>query len=220
VLVEACVESLVEAVAAEQGGAGRLELCADMAVGGTTPSTSVMEDVLPGVTIPVFVMVRPRGGGFEYDAGELAIMLRDIVRAREAGAHGVVTGALREDGRVDSEAMRRLLETAHPLPVTFHRAFDATPDLARALETLLALGVDRVLTSGGAARAIDGSEQIAALVRRADSRLVVMAGGGVRADHAAALVERTGVPELHARPATGGRFDASAFRDLVRAIEA
>jgi copper homeostasis protein len=196
--VEICVESLDEAVAAEAGGASRIELCASLDVDGLTPSPDLLAAVRHHLSIPVFVLVRPRAGDFAFNPGELAALRRAIMRVRVLGADGIVTGALTADGRVDEEAMPAIIEAARPLPVTFHRAIDRTPDPIAAIEALLSLGVDRVLTSGGAPTAREGARTLAAMVRRAGEALTVMAGGRVRADHAAQLVRDTGVRELHA----------------------
>lgn len=199
VLLEACVDSLPAALAAERGGAGRVELCANLVEGGTTPSAGTIAEACDRLAIPVFPIIRPRGGDFCYDAGELRVMLRDVVAAREAGAHGLVFGALSPGGTVDAVAVRPLLDAAEGLPCTFHRAFDLTRDLSEALDALLALGFARVLTSGGAGTAIEGADRIAMLVARARRQVVVIAGGGVRAPHVGELVQRTGVHEVHAR---------------------
>lgn len=198
-LLESCVDSLEAAIASECGGAGRIELCADLDVGGTTPDAHLTARCVERLAIPVFVMVRPRGGDFVYDEGEVGVMERAIRAAAGSGARGVVCGALRRDGAVDATVMRRLVDAARPLPVTCHRAIDAARDLDEALDALLALGVDRVLTSGGAPAAIDGADAIARLVGRAGDALVVMAGGTVRAHNIADLVRRTHVREVHAR---------------------
>lgn len=199
VLFECCVDSVASAVAAAEGGAGRIELCANLIEGGTTPSAGLVSVCAERVAIPVFVIVRPRGGDFLYDDDELAVMIADIDIAKDAGAAGVVLGVLRANGTIDRDAVRRLLDQGNPLPVTFHLAFDMTRDLQASLDTLVELGVDRVLTSGGGATALDGADAIAALVRQAGERIVVMAGGGVRAAGVAELVRRTGVREVHAR---------------------
>lgn len=200
-LVEACVDSVASAVAAERGGAGRVELCADLASGGTTPSAGTIALTRERVRIPVFVLVRARDGDFLVDADELETMRRDVLVARRDGADGVVVGALTADGAVDIAAMRALVAAARPMAVTFHRAFDAARDQDEALDVLLSLGVDRVLTSGGAPTARAGANRLAALVRRAAGRIAVLAGGGVRADHVAELVAATGVREVHVRGA-------------------
>lgn len=199
VLVEACVDSVQGAIAAEHAGAARLELCANLVEGGTTPSGGMMRAVARCVGIPVFVIVRPRGGDFVYDAADIEVMLRDIEFAKGCDVHGIVSGALDPNGTVDEDGTSALLEAAHPLPFTFHRAFDVTRDLDESLDTLQALGVHRVLTSGGAATAQEGAFAIARLVRRGGSRIVVMAGGGVRHDHVAELVRVTRVREVHLR---------------------
>lgn len=199
VLVESCVDSLDAAVASVAGGARRLELCAHLEVGGTTPDPGLVAAVVAAVPVPVFAMVRPRGGGFVYGDAEIEAMVRDIRLMRAAGAHGLVFGVLRPDRTLDDAVMRRLLSHARPLPVTCHKAFDETPDLAAALGTLVTLGVDRVLTSGGRPTAAEGTAMIAALVARAGAAITVVAGGRVRADIVAALRRDTGISEVHAR---------------------
>ena len=198
-LVEACIDSVASAIAAERGGAGRVELCAALNDGGTTPSAGMTAAVVASVRIPVFVIVRPRGGDFVYSELELDVMRRDIDAARSSGAHGIVIGALRPNGDVAEGRTRSLVQAAGDLPVTFHRAFDLTPRHREALEAIHGAGCARVLTSGGAATAIDGAEVIAALVTQAGDRIHVLAGGGVREQHVAELVARTGVREVHAR---------------------
>jgi copper homeostasis protein len=198
-ILECCVDSLDSAIAAERGGASRVELCAGLSVGGITPDARLVEQACTRLGIPVFVMVRPRGGDFVYDAGERRRLHEDLDTVIAAGAHGVVSGALRADGTIDAAFTRALRERAGSLPFTFHRAFDHTRDLDQALDHLIAIGVSRVLTSGGGLTAAEGADRLAALVRLADSRLSVLAGGGVRAHNVAALVRRTGVREVHAR---------------------
>jgi len=187
ILVEACVDSIESALAAARGGAHRLELCANLIEGGTTPSAGTLAVCRARLDIPIFVLIRPRGGDFLYSAAELAVMLEDIRRAQQAGAQGVVTGVLRADGEIDADRTGELIAAARPLHVTFHRA----------LETLVALGVERVLSSGQAATAPEGADTIARLVRQAAGRIGVLPGGGVTPDNAAALVRATGVTEVH-----------------------
>ena len=197
ILIEACVDSVDAALAAERAGAHRIELCADLAEGGTTPSAGMIQLACERLAIPVFIMVRPRGGDFLYSPAEQETMLREIAIARGLGAHGVVIGALARDGTVDLDITRALVEAARPLPVTFHRAFDLTHDLEGALDALIECGVERVLTSGGVPRAAEGIEMLGALSARARDRIIVMAGGGVDARAATLIVERTGIHELH-----------------------
>ena len=199
VLVEACVDSVASAVAAERGGAQRLELCDALFDGGTTPSAGMIAGCRAAVSIPVFVMIRPRGGGFVYSDAERDVMQRDVAIARELGAGGVVIGGLTRDGSVDVALVRSLVDAAEGLPVSFHRAFDLTPDLAQSLEILAEAGVSRVLTAGGAATAAEGVRTLADLVRRAGSRIAVIAGGGVRQENVRQLVTASGVREVHVR---------------------
>ncbi|MGE5803008.1 MAG: copper homeostasis protein CutC [Gemmatimonadota bacterium] len=191
-LVEAAVESLGAAQAAAEGGAHRIELCADLAHGGTTP---LLE--LPKVPIPVYVLIRPRAGDFVYTGAEHRVMLEQIHQAKAAGARGIVTGALTSTGQVDVARMAELIAAARPLGVTFHRAIDVSTSITAALETLIALGVDRVLTSGGAKAAVLGLETIGRLVRQSAGRIVILAGGGIDASNAARIVQKTGVQEIH-----------------------
>jgi copper homeostasis protein len=208
ILVEACVETVASAMAAERGGAARLELCASLCDAGTTPSGGTIAAVKARVGIPVFVIVRPRGGGFVYSESELDVMRRDIDAVQGLGANGVVIGVLRDDARVDERRTRMLVDAAGSLPVTFHRAFDFTPDRAGALETLIACGVRRVLTSGGAATAVEGAGALAELVAQSAGRIGVLAGGGIREENVQELVRRSGVAEIHVR---GTRLVRSAM---------
>jgi copper homeostasis protein len=208
VLVEACVDSVASAVAAVEGGAARLELCAGLVEGGLTPSAGMQALVRELVPVPIHVLIRPRGGDFLYDDGEMAVMLRDIADALRLGAGGVVLGVLNGDGRVDIERTRALIVAARPMSVTFHRAFDLSRDPAEALDALIALGVERVLTSGQAATAEEGMPVIARVVRQAAGRIAVLAGGGIDERNAARIVRETGVREVHVR---GSRLVESAM---------
>jgi copper homeostasis protein len=208
ILVEACVDSVESALAAAGGGAHRIELCANLIEGGTTPSAGTLAVCRARLAIPIFVLIRPRGGDFLYSAVELAVMLEDIRRAKDAGAQGVVTGVLRADGEIDADRTGELIAAARPMQVTFHRAFDVCREAPRALETLVALGVERVLTSGQAATAPEGTETITRLVRQAAGRIGVLPGGGVTPDNVAALVRTTGVTEVHL---TGASMHQSAM---------
>lgn len=206
VVVEAAVESLEEALAAAEIGADRIELCADLAVGGTTPSAGTIALACERLRVPVFVMVRTRGGDFTASPLEHEVMLRDVIAARTAGAHGVVLGILTPDARVDIERTRALVDAARPLPVTFHMAFDRARDRAEALDDLLAAGATRILTSGGAGRAARAVPVLRDLVRRAEGRLTIVAGGGVVAEDVGALVREAGVREVHARMTSAERM--------------
>jgi copper homeostasis protein len=215
-LIEACVDSVASALAAERGGAGRLELCDALHDGGTTPSAGMISAVKAAVRIPVFVIVRPRGGGFVYTYEEVAVMRLDIEAARMLGADGIAVGTLTSDARVDEDQMRALLAAAKDLPVTFHRAFDLARDREEALETLMRLGVSRVLTAGGAASAIEGVETIRTLARRGAGHIGVMAGGGVREETVQEIVHRTGVTEVHVRGSRPARVPMAPFPRAIR----
>lgn len=215
VLVEACVDSVVSALAAERGGAGRLELCDNLFDGGTTPSAGMISAVKAAVRIPVYVIVRPRGGGFVYTREEVSVMRLDIEAARMLGADGVVVGALTADAQVDAEQLRQLVVAAGELPVTFHRAFDLTRDLQESLEVLVQHRVARVLTSGGAASALQGVQAIRTLSRQAAGRIVVMAGGGVREETVREIVDRAEVAEVHVRGTRTARVSMTPERGGV-----
>ncbi|XP_054060468.1 copper homeostasis protein cutC homolog isoform X4 [Rissa tridactyla] len=165
-LMEVCVDSVESAVNAERGGAGRIELCAGLVEGGTTPSMGLLQVVKQCVRIPVFVMIRPRGGDFLYSDREVEVMKADIRLAKLHGADGLVFGALTEDGRIDTELCTALLAVCRPLPVTFHRAFDMVHDPLVALETLISLGFERVLTSGCDSSALEGLSLIKRLAEQ------------------------------------------------------
>ena len=194
------MHTIDDAAAAARAGSDRLELCVDLESGGITPPESLIAAVRERVAIPVFVMVRPRAGDFVYDDDEFTTALRQAAAARTRGAHGIVTGVLRRDGFIDVERTRLLVQAAGDLPVTFHRAFDAVPHQpATALEDIITAGIQRVLTSGAAATALEGAGRLASLVRQAGDRITVLAGGGVRADNVRQVIARSGVTEIHAR---------------------
>ncbi|WP_210518875.1 copper homeostasis protein CutC [Hymenobacter terricola] len=195
--LEICAASLPSALAARAGGAHRIELCQNLEQGGITPSYGLIRETLAQLSIPVFVLIRPRPGGFVYSADELAIMRADVEMCRELGCAGVVLGALDAAGRVDLAACRGLIELAGPMAVTFHRAFDACPDQVLALEDIIGLGCQRVLTSGGQPTATAGQTQLAALVAQAAGRILIMPGAGITAANIQALANQTGAREFH-----------------------
>jgi len=205
ILIEACVDSVAAALTAEAGGADRVELCADLTVGGVTPSAGTMSVAGERLAIPLHVLVRPRGGNFILFDDDLEVMRRDIAMARAARAAGVVLGALTPMGEVDRETTARLIGWVRPMSVTYHRAFDAARDPFEALDVLLELGVDRILTSGQAETASQGAEMIGSLVRRAGTGAVIIAAGGIRAHNVAETVRRAGVSEVHSGDVTGFR---------------
>lgn len=196
-LLEVTVESLDIALAAERGGADRIELCSDLVHGGLTPPVATMRKLHEELEIPVFPIIRPRAGDFVYTENEFAAMKRDISAARDLGVDGVVFGILRPDRTVDVERTTELVQWARPLEVTFHRAFDHTPDLLQALEDVLNTGATRILTSGGAATAPQGTEALCKLVNAAVNRIVIMPGGGLDASNIARIMAETHAPEFH-----------------------
>jgi len=197
VIIEVCVDSVVSAEAAERGGAHRVELCSDLLEGGVTPSIGLLEAVRSKLSIGVHPIIRPRPGDFCYTPEEFDIMRRDIEAAKTAGADGVVLGILQSAGNVDIERTRALVELARPLSVTFHRAFDMSADIFRALEDVCSTGADRLLTSGGEQSCLQGADAVASLVKAARGRITIMAGGGIGHSNASTIIERSGVTEIH-----------------------
>lgn len=223
-VVEISVESVERAVAAAHGGASRIEFCGSLEVGGVTPSVELMHAVRRRVRVPIFAMVRPRGGDFVYSSTEFEEMRASIEAARAAGMDGVVLGVLKADRGVDVERTAELVRAAAPLPVTFHRAFDESADLFGALEDVIATGVSRLLTSGAAAKAPEALATVAELVRLARARIVILPGSGITAGNVAEIAAATGAVEFHAglssvvkREAGPGEFEAQVKR-LVEAV--
>lgn len=209
VLVEACVDTARSARHAVAGGASRLELCANLVEGGTTPSSGLMSVIRKEILTPIHVLIRPRGGDFLYETDEIVTMLADIAEARRIGMAGVVIGALTADGRVEEDVTRRLVDAARPMAVTFHRAFDLALGPIEAMETLVRLGIERVLTSGQANTAVNGIPVIRELVGWSAGRVTVMAGGGIDETNALKIVRETGVKEIHLR---GGTVEESGMQ--------
>jgi len=195
--LEICCYTVESAILAEQAGADRIELCDNYSEGGTTPSFASIEYCLEKVKIPVNVIVRPRGGDFLYSSDEFEIVKRDVKKIKEMGASGIVAGFLKANGEIDVEKTKALVGIAHPLEFTFHRAFDMCADPLKALEELAEIGVNRVLTSGGKNKAIDGVELISELVKKAGDRLIIMPGSGINVRNISELVEKTNAREFH-----------------------
>ena len=193
---ELCAYSVEACRIASTLGVNRVELCASPAEGGVTPSVATIERVAEIKGLDLSVMIRPRGGDFLYSDDEFQTMLQDIDHARKAGATGVVFGILTADGKVDIERTRTLVEASKGMETTFHRAVDMTDDYEAAVEAIIAAGCDRILTSGGYDKAIDGIENIRRAVEIAAGRIEIMAGSGVVAANAQALKD-TGVDALH-----------------------
>ena len=194
--IERCCTDSAQALEALKAGAGRIELCRDLPVGGITPEK---EEIVRAIAtgIPVNVLVRPRGGDFVYTEAEIEEMKETIRFCREAGANGVVIGALKPDGNIDIGTMKALMAEAEGLSVTFHRAFDECSDPEAALEEIISLGCDRLLSSGQAASAYEGRELLAALVKQSAGRIVIMPGAGVTPQNIQKLADATGAVEFH-----------------------
>lgn len=197
-VLEICADSIESAIAAEQGGAQRIELCSALSEGGLTPSLGLMRAVRSRLKIAIHVMIRPRSGDFLYSDDDLAIMREDIALAARYGVDGVALGLLTAEGDVDVEQTRELVELARPMEVTFHRAIDLARDMESALEDVIRSGADRILTSGAEATAMQGRRRIRDFVQASDGRIRVMAGGGVRAENVKELAHATGALEFHA----------------------
>jgi copper homeostasis protein len=198
--LEICVDSVESAVAAELGGAQRVELCSALSEGGLTPSLGLIRAVRSRIGIGVYVMIRPRGGDFLYSDEEFSIMREDVAYAAEAGANGAVFGLLTADGNVDGERTAELVEAAQSasMEVTFHRAIDMARDLESSLEDVVRTGAHRVLTSGGAQTAVLGSERVRGLMQAAKNRIGIMVCGNVRSENVQQIAQATGAHEFHA----------------------
>ncbi len=194
--IEVCAFSLESCIAAEIGGAKRVELCAAMYEGGTTPSAGLISLAKQRTSIEIHSMIRPRGGDFCYTNDEIDVMKADIQVAKSLGCDGIVLGILQKDGRVNIIQTKALVELAKPLQVTFHRAIDMTQDYFEALEDIIEAGCHRILTSGQKNTAMEGIKNLVELVKRADGRIQIMAGSGVNANNAQILAS-TGVNALH-----------------------
>ena len=217
-ILEIAANSVASALAAQQGGAGRVELCAALELGGLTPSHAQIALARERLHIPLYVLIRPRAGDFLYSELECETMQRDIQACAAAGCDGVVLGVLDADGKVDMPRCRSLMSAAGSMGVTFHRAFDLTRDPFSSLNDLVELGCERVLTSGGQASAMEGAELIRQLVERAVGRIAVMAGAGVDAGNIGRLREMTGAQEFHAsakrQQLSGMRWKPALLTDM------
>ena len=218
ILLEISVESVDAAAAAERAGADRIELCADLSAGGLTPDAALIRAVRQQNQIPIFVMIRPRAGDFVYSSSEFAQMKKSVAAAKDSGASGLVFGILKMDRTVDIDRTRKLVELAQPLRVTFHRAFDACPDLAQALGGVLRSGASRILTSGGAASAPEGTDNLATLVAAAGKRVTVVPGSGINAENILQLAAATRAQEFHSGLSSVHTEDYVQFEKEVRGM--
>ena len=220
-LLEISVQTVEAAVAAERGGADRIELCANLAIGGVTPGVELFRAVRAKLYIPIFSMVRPRAGDFVYSNAEFAEMKRAISSAKESGMDGVVLGLLTNHRRVDIERTKELVEVAKPLPVTYHRSFDEISDLRQALEDVINTGARRILTSGGAKGALEGAAVLAELVATARDRITIVPGAGINASNISQVVKQTGAREFHSGLGSTlpyGSSDHEKFETEVRKL--
>jgi len=212
-LLEVCVDTAAGLHAAVEGGADRIELCSALDLGGLTASAGLMAEAA-GLPLPVIALIRPRAGGFVYTAAEERVMLRDIEQAAELGLAGIAVGALTEEGGLDLPLLQRLAREASGLQLCLHRAFDLVHDPVAALEQVLALGFQRILTSGGAVTAPAGAAGLAALVGQSRGRIGILAGSGITPENVGALLSATGVHEVHAScrgPAVANTPELLAF---------
>jgi copper homeostasis protein len=196
-LLEIACDSVTSGINAEAGGADRIELCDNLAQGGTTPSAAKIKLAKKHLSIPVFVLVRPRSGDFLYSSSEFQTMLEDVDLAKQLNADGIVSGVLCKDGSLDLKRTQQLVEVTAPLPFTFHRAFDMCSAPALALEELVNLGVQRILTSGQNPTALEGQSNITKWVAQSNGRIAIVAGSGIRANNIAQLLHITGLNEFH-----------------------
>ena len=194
---EICANSVASCIAAQEGGADRVELCAGIPEGGTTPSYGMIKSARESIAIALNVIIRPRGGDFLYSEAELREMVYDIHIAKELGADGLVFGCLTPEGEVDMSAMKLLMDAAGETPVTFHRAFDHSADPLKALEDIISLGCARILTSGCRPSALEGASLLAELVEKADGRIIIMPGCGVKENNIAEIARLSGAREFH-----------------------
>lgn len=208
-ILEICVDSPFSALAADAGGADRIELCENLDQGGVTPSMAKIKIIRKLVDIPIFLLIRPRKGDFLYGEAEFRIMLEDILIAKDQGIDGVVSGVLLPDGHIDRTRTAQLIKAASPLPFTFHRAFDQCVDPILAIEQLIEMGVSTILSSGGQSSAPLGASNLKDYVHASDGRIGFLAGGGIRPENVDALLDIPGLYGLHA---SAGKMMASSMQ--------
>jgi copper homeostasis protein len=196
-------------ILAQAAGAHRIELCDNPGEGGTTPSYGFIKAARENLQIELYPIIRPRGGDFLYSEAGFEVIKADVKICKELGCDGVVIGILNPDGTVDKKRCAALVAIAYPLGVTFHRAFDRVKDASRALEDIIEIGCERILTSGLVPNALDGAETLAALIKQADERIIIMPGSGVRADNIIELAQKTGAIEFH----TSARMNVDSKMD-------
>ena len=216
ILLEICLDSVESAIAAQEGGAHRIELCENLAEGGTTPGVAMIEYVRKSISIGLHIMIRPRPCDFCYSSPEFELMKNDIAIAKRCGADGIVFGILNADGTVDTERTRMLVDLAKPMSVTFHRAFDVAREPFKALEDIIECGVNRLLTSGQQASAIEGIGVIGKLVKQAGNHLIIMPGAGIHEGNVNTILARSGAKEIHI--GTGATRNSVVDKENIRKI--
>lgn len=219
VKLEICANSIESALNAQNGGADRVELCSELSVGGITPSKGMIQMAKELLDIPLYVLIRPRSGDFHYSMMELEIMKEDIAFCAEIGCHGVVIGALTEDRQIDQSKTTQLMQAAQFMDVTFHKAFDAVQNQFEALDTLRDLGVQRILTSGGAENAVIGIDTLGELMDEADEEIIIMPGGGIRPENID-MLKGIGALEYHSAAMAKGEKHSglNMIKELRKAL--
>ncbi len=226
ILIEIAVDTFRDSVTAQEGGAHRIELCSDLGSDGLSPSTELLREVRRAVTIPIYAMVRPRAGDFCYSSSEFLQMQREVELFCSLGADGIVLGILQTDRTIDIERTAQLVRTAHPVPITFHRAFDAAVDPLISLEGIIQTGAVRLLTSGQRPSAPEGIPMISSLIRAAHGRIIVMPGAGIDVNTIGSIAALEGVRELHIGKGVkkidaNGSFsvDRNLTAELIRSVQ-
>jgi copper homeostasis protein len=197
IILEVCAFNIQSCIIAEKAGANRVELCDNPVEGGTTPSHGAIRQTRERVSIQLYPIIRPRAGNYFYDDDEFAIMKKDIELCKQSGCDGISVGIQKQDGEIDTERLKRVVEWAYPLGVTCNRVFDAAPDPFKALEEIIQCGCERILTSGQKSAAPDATEILASLIKQADERILIMPGAGVRSSNIEKLIRETGASEYH-----------------------
>ncbi|XP_076103438.1 copper homeostasis protein cutC homolog isoform X1 [Mytilus galloprovincialis] len=195
--MEVCADSVLSAVNAEKGGAIRVELCSNLAEGGTTPSAGLLKVVKSRLKIPIYVMLRPRGGDFFYSDDEFEVLMEDLKLLKTIGADGFVFGFLNSNGTIDKDRCKEVIDAIRPLAATFHRAIDTTVDIMTALEVVIKIGFTRVLTSGGCSTALEGLPIISEMICKAKGRIIVMPGGGINENNISRVLQQSKAKEFH-----------------------
>lgn len=212
-ILEICVDDLLGLRAAVLGGADRIELCSALSIGGLTPSPAFTAEAVQ-TGIPVHAMARQRSGGFDYDAEEIALILKDMARLADLGVAGIVVGASRSNGELNERALARFREAAGALALTLHRVIDLTPDPVAAARIAAELGFDYVLTSGGARSAFDGRQKIREMVSETKGKLTIIAGAGITPQNAAAIIKEAGVSQIHASASRPAPWDERGLEEM------